>query len=117
MSSEAGESISYCCRRVTRSEKAVYVYSGAGSTREAAFDSLEFFLLERYYLFARRGNSLVRAQVSHAPYQFRRAQLTQSSTLPALWAGFSGLNDTVEHSCFVDGFDVKVYATARIGQA
>ena len=115
MSATRGEFIDYTCRRSGDGRDARYRYRGVEPAREAVAESLEFFLLERYYLFAERGRSLVRAQVAHAPYRFREAELREYSTLPAQLDGFSEIADAPMHSCFVDGFDVNIYATERIG--
>src|SRR4051794_31668937 len=62
-STETGESIGYTCRRKDTQPVAHFVYGGVGAARATHSASLDFFLLERYYLFATRGRSLVRAQV------------------------------------------------------
>src|SRR5438874_5055295 len=46
--------IDYECRRFGSDQTAQYRYRPAGPDREASPESLEFFLLERYYLFAYR---------------------------------------------------------------
>jgi len=79
-----------------------------------ALASLDFFLLERYYLFATRARSLVRAQVAHAPYRPRDAQVDEFSIIPAQLDGFTELADPAENTCFVDGFDVRIFATEKI---
>ncbi|MFL6569905.1 MAG: YqjF family protein [Chthoniobacterales bacterium] len=114
MSAMTGEFIDYTCRRPGSDELAQYRYRGVGEPRDLAPDSLEFFLLERYYLFARRAGSLVRGQVSHAPYRPRDVEVQLSSALPARLDGFTELPDAPEHVCFVDGFDVNIYATEKL---
>lgn len=71
-------------------------------------------MLERYYLYSTRGGSLVRAQVSHAPYRYRKAELPVASAIPARLDGFTEITDSPMHTCFVDGFDVQVYATEKV---
>jgi uncharacterized protein YqjF (DUF2071 family) len=114
MNSHIGEFIDYECRRDDAVETAQYRYRGTGSAREADPHSLEFFLLDRYYLFSVRGESLLRGQVSHERYKFRDAELPVCSVLPARWDGFVELDDTPMHQCFVDGFDVQVFATQPV---
>jgi len=114
MSATISDYIEYSCRRDDTPQTAEYSYRGAGSAREADLPSLEFFLLERYYLFSVRGESLVRGQVSHSPYQYRLAEVPIYSALPARLDGFTELADSPMHTCFVDGFDVKVYATQEV---
>ena len=52
--------------------KSNYVYPRPTNGIEAAPDTLEFFLLERYFLFAHnpKRDRLYRGQVIHAPYRF-----------------------------------------------
>ena len=114
MKSNAAEFIEYSCRRDNAAETAEYQYRGVGPARESDPDSLEFFLLERYYLFAVRGESLLREQVSHERYKFRDAEVPVCSGLPARWDGFAEVDDSPVHRCFVDGFDVKVFATQTV---
>ena len=71
-------------------------------------------MLERYYLFAQRGGALVRAQVTHAPYRFREAEVEEWSTAPAQWDGFRELTGAPVHVCVADGFDVQTYGTENI---
>ena len=114
MKSSVGEFIDYSCRRDEAVETAEYRYRGVGLAREADPHSLEFFLLDRYYLFSVRGESLLREQVSHERYKLRDAEVPVCSGSPARWDGFAELNDRPQHQCFVDGFDVKVYGTQTV---
>ena len=115
MSATRRQFVDYTCRRTGTDREARYRYRGLGQAREADAESLEFFLLERYYLFARRGGSLVRAQVAHAPYRFRDAELEEFSILPAQLDGFGEISGPPMHVCVSDGFDVNSYATEKIG--
>ena len=114
MTSTRGDSIDYTCQRAETTEVARYRYRPVGEPRDTPVDSLDFFFLQRYYLFARRAGSLVRGQVSHVPYRPRAAELEISSALPARLDGFADLSDAPEHVCYEDGFDVNVYATEKI---
>ncbi|HXU06893.1 MAG TPA: DUF2071 domain-containing protein [Polyangia bacterium] len=51
-------------------------YQPAGPVVEAAPGSLEFFLAERYLLYARSGKGLRTARVHHAPYPLQPAAAT-----------------------------------------
>ena len=114
MSATRGEFVDYRCRRRGSADTARYRYRGIGEPREAAPESFEFFVLERYYLFAIRGGSLVRAQVAHAPYRFREAEVEEFSTIPAHLEGFREIAGAPMHACVSDGFDVDAYATEKI---
>ena len=115
MSATRGAIVEYRSRRRSSEQLARYRYRGVGAAHDCAPESFEFFVLERYYLFAKRGSSLVRGQVAHAPYQFREAQVEEFSTLPAQLDGFAEITGAPTHMCYVDGFDVNVYATEKIG--
>jgi uncharacterized protein YqjF (DUF2071 family) len=115
MSARRGDWIEYLCQRRGASETARYRYRSAGEPRDPRPETLEFFLIERYYLFARRGNgSLLRGQVEHPPYQYRNAEVAEFSTVPAKWDGFTDLATKPDHVCFVDGLNVNIYAPERI---
>ena len=107
--------IDYECRRLNASQTARYQYRGSGPDHEPTIDSLEFFLLERYYLFSyRRPSQLFRGQVSHAPYRYRDVEIPQISAAPAAWDGFADLDESPDHACVVDGFDVKIFAQEKV---
>jgi hypothetical protein len=114
MNASRGDSIDYTCRRDASDERARYRYRAVGEPRETEPNSLEFFLLQRFYLYARRAGSLIRGQVSHVPYRPRPAELELASALPARLDGFTELTDRPEHVCHEDGFDVNIYATEKI---
>jgi uncharacterized protein YqjF (DUF2071 family) len=111
MNATADGVIDYSCRRDGVDQTARYRYRPQGTPGEAAPHSLEFFLLERYYLYSERDGTLMRGQVSHAPYQFREAAIEITSAVPAHWDGFDKITNEASHVCFVDGFDVEVYGT------
>lgn len=108
-----GDFTEYHCQRRGAAE-ARYSYRGAGADRECDPESLEFFLLERYYLYATRGRSLLRGQVAHAPYRYRAAEVRTYSQLPAELDGFADLPEDPVHTCFVDAVEVNIYATEKI---
>jgi uncharacterized protein YqjF (DUF2071 family) len=114
MSAKTNEFITYNCQRRGLGTPATYVYRGEDEAGEGRPDSFEFFFLERYYFFALRGRSLVRAQVSHAPYRYRRSKVTSYSTLPVEWNGLPALAIPPDHQCFVDSLEVKIFATKKV---
>src|SRR6185369_6820366 len=77
MSAIRAEWTDYQCRRLKANETARYRYRPAGPETEAAIESFEFFVLERYYLFAYRSasGSLWRGQVWHTPYRYKDVEL------------------------------------------
>lgn len=115
MSATRADWVQYASRRYGVTETARFRYRGIDESEEAVPGSLEFFLLERYYLFAKRGASLVRAQVAHPPYRFRAAEVPELSHIPAQLEGFLELTGPPVHTCMSEGVDVKIYGTKKIG--
>ncbi len=72
--------------------------------------SLEFFLLERYHLFAQRPDGrFLCGQVRHDPYQYRPLQSVQISQSLTDAAGFPiSSNIEPDHVAYSPGVDVKV---------
>jgi uncharacterized protein YqjF (DUF2071 family) len=116
MQATRSDLVDYSCRRRGSNETARYRYRGLGQERLSDPGSLEFFLLERYYLYAERRGSLVRAQVAHALYRWREAEVRECSEIPAQLDGFVGMTSAAAHSCFVDGFDVRIFAPEKISR-
>ena len=101
----------YSARRRGTRREAIYRYEGVGSSSPASPGSLDHFLLERYLLFASpQGSSrLLHGRVHHDPYQLRRVELAQCSTLPLEWNGLpQPASASPDHACLVDGVDVSV---------
>ena len=115
MASMRGEAIDYSCRRAGSTVTARYRYRARGDARSAEPGSLEFFLVERYYLFAMRRGSLIRGQVAHQPYAIRDAEVQEWSAEPAHLDGFGGIADEPVHICYADAVDVNIYAAEEIG--
>jgi uncharacterized protein YqjF (DUF2071 family) len=114
MAATRNGNIDYSCRREGTEQPAQYRYRPTGAPRETDPMSLEFFLLERYYMYSVRGESLLRSQVCHAPYRFRDAEVEVSSAIPLRLDGFAAIPNEAPHVCFVDGFDVEVFGTQSI---
>lgn len=82
---ESGDSISFASRRTDeRGPRAEFSasWSRGKALPDPAPESLEFFLVERYCLYAARAEKLYRARIHHAPWSLRAATLeTLSSTM------------------------------------
>jgi hypothetical protein len=84
----SGRVIDYRCAR-HGSREARYRWTAAGDTRPAAPESLEFFPLERYALFATdAGGGIYHGRVHHESYRYGATQVEALSTEPARLAGF-----------------------------
>lgn len=86
-------------------------YEPTGSASEAVLGSLDFFLVERYRLFAasRRG-ALFTGRVHHAPYRIRSAVLHADCAEALQLAGLSPELGQPAHICYSDGVDVGIHA-------
>lgn len=73
---EQGE-IEFSCRPEKSDLILNYRYKGEAPFEEAKIGSLEFFLVERYFLFTSRSNELAVGQIHHAPSAVCRPQLLQ----------------------------------------
>ncbi|MCB1204731.1 MAG: DUF2071 domain-containing protein [Verrucomicrobiae bacterium] len=111
---DAGGWIDYRCSRRGENESANFLYRPVDRhpAIEASPGTLEFFLLERYFLFSHDPfrNRFYSGQVHHAPYRFREVELKQWSMLPAKWDGLPPLEGPPDHSCAVEAVDVDLFA-------
>ena len=101
--------IDYWSRRFGSRNSLHYRYRASETVGEANFGSLEFFLIERYRLFARRGNKLFTARVHHSPYSLRKVTVTDAD--PELFAmdGFQAPAGPPVHTVYSERVDVSIY--------
>jgi hypothetical protein len=101
--------IDYCSHRFGCKNSLHYRYRASEKLGEANFGSLEFFLIERYRLFARRGNKLFTARVHHSPYRLRKVTVTDAD--PELFAmdGFQTPAEPPAHIIYSERVDVSIY--------
>ncbi len=76
------------------------------STAEAG--SLEFFLIERYHLYASAGGALWRGTVIHNPYPLRRAEVTVWGKQFLTLNSFTSPGRPPDHSIMSRGVDVAI---------
>ena len=87
-----------------------FQYRGIDPLREAEPGTLEFFLVERYILFATPGpGRLARGQVVHPPYQIGATEVTHWDTNLLTLAGFAPLDHQPDHCLYSPGVDVDVF--------
>ncbi|MCB1063398.1 MAG: DUF2071 domain-containing protein [Verrucomicrobiae bacterium] len=105
--------IDYRSRRFQGAADASFRYRGATGSREeeAVPGSLDFFLVERYLLFSRdeSAGKLFRGNVSHPPYRFRPAEVTDFQVDPIVAAGLSVPVGRPEHVAYVESVDVAIH--------
>jgi uncharacterized protein YqjF (DUF2071 family) len=101
--------IDYQSRRLGTKDRLRYRYRPTQKLGEAEFGSLEFFLIERYRLFASRKRRLLTGQVNHSPYQLRHVVVSRAD--PELFAidGLVPPSEPPVHAIYADRVDVSVY--------
>jgi uncharacterized protein YqjF (DUF2071 family) len=110
---ESGES-RFHSRRHGGSVALEYRYRPAGRAREATPGSLNFFLVERYRLFAFRRGRLLTGRVYHPPYQL--VPVTLCAWDDALFAldGFTPPGRPPDHQTYAPGVDVSIFPMGRV---
>jgi len=98
-------------RRSSTLTRFVYRMPALSETRPAAPGSLEFFLVERYRLFAsdRSSGILLTGRVWHEPYQVGPAEVGVWDPVMAGLAGFDLDGRPPDHICASPGPDVEVH--------
>lgn len=93
-----------------------FIYRGSGAARVATPGTLEFFLAERYYLFAydARRKRLFSGQVHHAPYPLQDASVTQWSDRLLELAGFESPAREPDNALYSEGVDVDIFSIQRV---
>ena len=109
--------VDYSSHRVGIPEELASVlrYRGAAPLEPPAFDSLEYFLVERYVLFSfdHARQVLYSGRVHHAPYPLQNAEVEQFSTSVIEMAGLFVPDRQPDHAIFSRGVDVDVFAVER----
>ena len=88
-----------------------------GATTEPG--SLEFFLIERYLLFAynRRSEQLWSGQVCHPPYRVVREDASVWSDVPLRQAGFEAGGRAPDHQCVAAPVTVRIFGLESVSRA
>ncbi|MFB6286780.1 MAG: YqjF family protein, partial [Candidatus Bipolaricaulia bacterium] len=108
---DADGRIAYRSQRVGTDVRLDYAYVPKGARTQAEPGSLEFFLVERYRLFAHddRNDRLITGKIHHAPYAIQDAEVETYD--PRLFAldGLPMPSDAPDHVCYSPGVDVRVF--------
>jgi uncharacterized protein YqjF (DUF2071 family) len=110
--------VDFRARGAGSGEESRFRYRASGSGRQIADEeSLEFFLIERYRLFASDADGEQRSsvRVCHAPYRLRSVELAEWSDAMLRWAGFDPGARPPEHVCAAEPVEVEVFAPERVG--
>jgi uncharacterized protein YqjF (DUF2071 family) len=110
----SGGEIDYDSRRRGSKRSLHYRYRPSERLGEARFGTLEFFLIERYRLFACRKKRLLTGCVNHSPYQLRKVAVIHAD--PELFAedGFKTPGGPPAHAIYSERVDVSVYPVTRL---
>ena len=92
----------------------VFEYTAGAALPAAAPASLEFFLIERYRLYAAAGDRLWRGAVHHEPYPLCRADASVWDEHLLTLNGFTPTNRRPDHVIMSHGVDVTVFPLQRV---
>jgi uncharacterized protein len=103
-----GEWVRYRCERAGRAFAAAY--RGNGERVDAEPGSLEWFLVERYCLYAARGPRLYRGEIHHRLWDLQRAEArVERNTIAPL-----PLPDVPPHALYAARQDTVVWPLERV---
>ncbi len=107
-----GGEVAYESRRLGDGRPARFEYAAAGPPESAEPGSLEFFLAERYRLFAhrRRDGRILSGQVHHTPYPLSPANVKAWDARPLILDGFPDPGRAPDHAHYSRGVAVEVFA-------
>jgi uncharacterized protein YqjF (DUF2071 family) len=106
--------VTYACRRHAEEATSRFDYTLGKELPSPEPDSLEFWLVERYLLFANTRSGLRLGRVSHAPYPLTEVTLNQWDALPLQWNGFTLPNRAPDHVAGSRGVEVRLGALERL---
>ena len=92
----------------------VLVYAAGAEMPPPAPESIEFFLVERYRLYADSGGRLRRGAVCHEPYPLCRAEVTVWDERLLALNGFPSTGRPPDHITMSHGVDVTVFPLQRV---
>ena len=114
MESSRTEAGAICYRSLRKSGQrgaaSVFQYAPGAVVPEPAPDSLEFFLIERYRLYASAKRRLFHGAVFHQPYPLCRAEVTAWDDHLLGLDGFSSTGRPPDHIIMSPGVDVAVFS-------
>jgi uncharacterized protein YqjF (DUF2071 family) len=107
--------VAYETQRNNEQMASQFVYRGVGPITTAEPGSLEFFLAERYVLFAysAESNTIFSGRVYHTPYPLQSAELDKWDAHLLTLAGFADPERPPDHALVSPGVSVDVYALEK----
>jgi uncharacterized protein YqjF (DUF2071 family) len=109
--------VDYAAGRAGQAQESRFLYRPTGEARPAEPGSLEFFMVERYTLFAHatRGPQLFTGRVAHAPYQVTGAEVPVWDDGMMRLAGFDPAGRPPDHRCTAATVNVEIFPLRRAG--
>ena len=90
-------------------------YTTTGTVYYAEPGSLDYFLCERYLLYAQKGDRLFSGRVYHSPYPLQDATVEELDDTLVTAAGFAGLSDmSPAHIAYASHVSVEVFGLQPI---
>jgi uncharacterized protein YqjF (DUF2071 family) len=111
------DAITYTSRRrgVDPALPSRFRYGGRGPLRQAQSGSLEFFLVERYVLFAYGDGQLYTGRVHHLPYPLQDQNLVEWDSNLLVLDGFQPPGRPPDHVIGSPGVEVDIFALQKTG--
>lgn len=115
----ATAAVSYRAQRQGAERESRFEYRPKGAARAVKPGSREFFLVERYRLFAwdARGGRLFSGSVHHAPYRIGAADVSAWDDTMLALAGFDREGREPDHVCAAQAVNVEVWPLERVAEA
>ena len=116
MKSERENRISYSLRRRKEGiEKVTYDYKKSSDDTLAESGTLDYFLLERYQLFAtNKSGGLLSCRVHHKPYRYSTCENKSWASDLFSWNGFEFNSKDASHACVASRVDVEIFKPQQV---
>lgn len=109
--------IDYRSRRLGSKIPLHYRYRPLEKIGEAKFGSLDFFLIERYRLFAHQKHKLFTGRVHHSPYQLYNVSVTGADSGLFAMDGLPNPREAAIHAIYSERVDVSIYPVELVEAA
>ena len=106
--------IRYSSLRKSAGYRARCDYSIGAKTRLAEPGTLDFWLIERYFLYCTRAGKLFRGQVHHQPYPLSDVALGDYDFTELMPSGFPKFSKSPVHAIASSGVNVEVFGIEQI---
>lgn len=104
-----GEAVDYLTQRRGVEAQGKFVYRPISEPKSAEIGTLEFFLGERYVLFANTKQGLKSGRVWHTPYQLSSAEVSHYTAELIALAGFPAITHPFDNALYSAGVRVNVF--------